>query len=104
MSLSYIPQKTCTVCSFQVDKSPKKLIATREPITIIYKSDNEPLPTLEDKNTADQFMCMSPENLRATSLASGAGVLLSMCCFLVLLERTLLKLRQLVLPTIHIIS
>ncbi|WP_394665135.1 hypothetical protein [uncultured Chryseobacterium sp.] len=76
MSASYIPKDVYAVCTFQTDSEPRKLIPTRETITVFYGSDKtRPLLTVEDRNINKEFPCKSPKNAMWGFLCFGAGLI-----------------------------
>lgn len=76
MSASYIPKDVYAVCTFQTDSEPRKLIPTRETITVFYGSDTtRPLLTVEDRNINKEFPCKSPKNAMWGFLCFGAGLI-----------------------------
>lgn len=74
MSYSYIPEDTYAVCTFQMDPSPQKFIASRSSPSAMHKGKF--LLTKEDKNLNERFTCKSPVNIAASLLAFGAGLAL----------------------------
>ncbi|MFM9402575.1 hypothetical protein [Myroides odoratimimus] len=59
MSQVYIPQDTWIVCTNQLNTGPRKLITTRMTVTVVHQKTNGFL-TVEDRNTAEKFICKSP--------------------------------------------
>ena len=53
MSISYIPEETYAVCTYQIGASPQKFIASRDKISVFHKG--KPLLTKEDKNLDVQY-------------------------------------------------
>lgn len=76
MSISYIPEETYAVCTYQMGAEPKKFIASRSKVSVFHTDKPLPLLTIEDKNLDEQFKCKAPINWAATFLAVGAGILL----------------------------
>lgn len=75
MSKSYIPQNTYVVCTYQLNPTPKKLIATRREITVLHKG--EPLLTAQDRNTNEPFTCKSPAKKRLFIAGFIVGLILA---------------------------
>lgn len=75
MSKSYIPQNTYVVCTYQLNPTPKKLIATRSEITVLHKG--EPLLTAQDRNTNEPFTCKSPAKKRLFIAGFIVGLILA---------------------------
>lgn len=75
MSKSYIPQNTYVVCTYQLNPTPKKLIATRSEITVLHKG--EPLLTAQDRNTNEPFTCKSPAKKRLSIAGFIVGLILA---------------------------
>lgn len=75
MSKSYIPQNTYVVCTYQLNPTPKKLIATRSEITVLHKG--EPLLTAQDRNTNKPFTCKSPAKKRLSIAGFIVGLILA---------------------------
>lgn len=74
MGKSYLPQNIYVVCTYQLNPGPKKLIATRNKISVFHKG--EPLLTKQDKNTDAPFTCKSPTNFILGLAGFAAGLLL----------------------------
>lgn len=74
MSISYIPEDTFAVCTFQMSPKPQKLKITRSKDSVNHK-DKKKLLTIEDKNIGVQFTCKSPVNIASSFLAFGAGLI-----------------------------
>ncbi|GAB2703783.1 hypothetical protein GCM10027037_32090 [Mucilaginibacter koreensis] len=77
MSSSYIPKDTYTVCTYQLNAEPKKLIVTRKAVSVFKHAKEKPLLTVDDRNINEEFVCKSPMNTMASFLAFGAGVLVA---------------------------
>ena len=71
MSKSYIPQNTYVVCTYQLNPTPKKLIATRSEITVLH------LLTAQDRNTNEPFTCKSPAKKRLFIAGFIVGLILA---------------------------
>lgn len=76
MSASYIPKNVYIICTFQTDAEPRKLVDTRETISVFYGKDMErPLLTIKDRNINKEFPCKSPKNAMWSFLCFGAGLI-----------------------------
>ncbi|TWP23092.1 DUF4280 domain-containing protein [Apibacter muscae] len=76
MSKSYIPKDTYVVCTYQENTDPKKLIPTRNKVSVFYKKDKA-LLTVEDKNTNEKFICKKPMNLWMAIAGLAVGLILA---------------------------
>ena len=94
MSVSYIPEETYVVCTYQMSATPQKLIASRNKdknkdkvkdkdkvenknkVTVFH--NRKPLLTEEDKNLKEQLPCKFPINLSASFFAFGAGIMIKL--------------------------
>lgn len=74
MSISYIPEDTYAVCTYQMGAKPQKFIASRSKVSVFHK-DKKPFLTIEDKNLDVEFTCKSPVNIASSFLAFGAGLI-----------------------------
>lgn len=74
MSISYIPEDTYAVCTYQMGAKPQKFIASRSKVSVFHK-DKKPFLTIEDKNLDVEFTCKSPVNIASSFLAFGARLI-----------------------------
>jgi len=75
MSAKYIPNKTPIVCTYQTTPAPSELIVTRSAITVMYKTKEEPLLTVQDKNIQMEFTCKLDAGGWRSMMAFGAGLI-----------------------------
>jgi hypothetical protein len=76
MSVSYIPKNVNTLCTFQKDSPPRKLVDDRAHISVFFnKNQQRTLLTMADRNINAEFPCKSPTNAMWSFLAFGAGLI-----------------------------
>lgn len=85
----YLPQETHVVCSYQMDPSPGVLLVDSKMwnLSVVYKSEKQPLLTEVDKVLKDDFECKSnwgkvaAWSFLVAGIALGLAVAFSICTF-----------------------